>query len=203
MLLRSIEAFREFDPECAVVVVLHPDFNNADVRDALVSADDTEIFFATGGDTRIASVRNGLAVANEIAVDAEAKVFIHDAARPLVTPELICRGAETAAPNIGAVPGIEVTDSIRYRTNERRTESVDRSKFVIVQTPQVFMLEDITKAYAAVADDAPLTDDASVAEKAGMEIVVYPGESTNIKVTRPQDFAIAEELLKGLSAKNK
>ena len=117
-------------------------------------------------------------------------VFIHDAARPLVTPELIARGASTLVPGNGAVPVVPVTDSLRH-IGPCNSVSVSRSEYVAVQTPQVFFLSDILDAYESVEmSDPTLTDDASVAERFGLGIILFDGDPENIKITHPKDFNI-------------
>lgn len=105
-----------------------------------------------------------------------------------------------AARRGNAVPYKPLTDSIRrlYTVGEpgKGSEPADRSAFVCVQTPQIFEYATLCEAYAKSSGVA-FTDDASLAEKVlGVEIALYEGESSNIKVTNPEDFAIAETLLK-------
>lgn len=188
MLWWSIEAFRRFDPACRIIVAVHPDFRGR-WRDLLRDDNDTfrleEILEVTGGKTRIESVKNALAA---IEGDGDATVLIHDAARPFVTPELIARGAANVRRGTGMVPGIPLTDSIR-RLTATGSKAEDRADFVAVQTPQVFICDDIRRAYAGVTgEEKDLTDDASVAERFGLEIEIYPGDAANVKITNPGDI---------------
>lgn len=196
ILWRSMRAFREFDPECRLVAVMHPDYLRVWDEEFLPEAVrlKLEVEPVAGGSSRIESVRNGLkyiATRFPQPEDAGVRVFIHDSARPLVSPALISRGAKAVAPGIGAVPVIPLADSIRMLTQEG-SEAVDRSRFVAVQTPQVFMLSDILPAYVSVREEKGLTDDASVAGKAGLRIATYEGDTMNFKVTNPQDFKLLE-----------
>lgn len=192
ILWRSVEAFLKFDPACEIVLVVHPDF----LRDWDSIFGDEEktlphkIHKVKGGASRIQSVRNGLDFIFKVA-SGETKVFIHDSARPLVTPELIKRGAEVLRPGEGAVPVVPITDSIRKLT-AGSSIAVRREDYVAVQTPQIFYLPDIYKAYSALEDETGLTDDASVAEKSGLNIVTFPGDAANIKITNPSDFRLLE-----------
>ena len=191
MFRHSMDAFLSFDPECIVIVVVHPDYLD---NPEILSTTETEngIYFTAGGESRIESVKNGLDKANslsdELSLDKKlAKVFIHDGARPNVTAELIERGAGKVEKGRGAIPVVPVVDSIRELTDEGSV-AVDRSRYVAVQTPQVFMLEDISDAYSGIKEESTLTDDASVAERAGIKINLYTGDSNNFKVTNPSDF---------------
>lgn len=187
MLQWSIDAFRAYDPECGVVLVVHPDYLEK-WKELLKGEGITAV---AGGESRIESVRNGL---KEIGKEGKNKngeeriVFIHDAARPGVSPELIRRGEEKVGPGVGAVPVIALSDSIR-RLEGDGSVAVNRADYVAVQTPQVFIFEDIMRAYEGLPEDtAGFTDDASVAEAAGIPIVTFQGDSDNMKVTNPGDI---------------
>lgn len=139
----------------------------------------------SGGPTRSASVRAGLAVV-PAGVD---RVLIHDGARPLASRELVGRviaGLDRAA---AVVPVVPVTDSLRRVDGG----AVDRSGFVAVQTPQGFDRAVLTRAHGAGAD---ATDDASLVDALGESVLHVEGEATNIKITRPVDLAIAHVLLR-------
>ena len=142
-----------------------------------------------GGSNRFESVRNAL----ETIKDSKGLVAIHDGARPLVTKELIQKGFETAEMCGTAIPAVPVTDSIR-QLDRQGSHTVNRESFVAVQTPQIFNLEILQKAYTA--DYSPMfTDDASVVEFNGQSVTLYDGSSENIKITRPIDLKIAETIL--------
>ena len=138
-----------------------------------------------GGPSRAASVRNGLA-----AVPHEADVIcVHDAARPLATPEIYERVVqEVHSGAAGAVPVVPVTDTIRSVDGG----VVDRSTLQAVQTPQAFRAELLRMAHADAAD---ATDDAGLVEAAGYAVVAVDGHPRNIKVTHPDDLAAAEAWL--------
>lgn len=137
-----------------------------------------------GGDTRSGSVRAGLA-----AVPADASVIVvHDAARPVPVPEVWRR--VLAAVDGGAdaaVPVVPVTDTLR----EVDGGTVDRQRFVAVQTPQAFRADALRGAHAAHPDG---TDDASLVEAAGGRVVVVEGDAANIKITTRVDLAVADVL---------
>jgi len=139
-----------------------------------------------GGPTRAASVRRGLAAVPE---NAEI-VVVQDAARPLASPELyravvdaIVAGAD------GAVPAVAVADTIKRVRNGHVVETLDRSELVAVQTPQAFRAAALRRAHE---DEPEATDDAGLLEALGLSVTVVPGEYHNLKLTSPDDLAIAE-----------
>ena len=138
-----------------------------------------------GGVTRSDSVRAGLgAVPGHVAV-----VVVHDAARPLASPQLFeAVIAEIAAGADAAVPGVPVTDTIKRVDGLRVVETVARDTVVAVQTPQAFAASALRAAHAAGGE---ATDDAALVEAAGGRVVVVPGEPHNLKITAPRDLALA------------
>lgn len=145
-----------------------------------------------GGSTRSHSVAAGLAL-----IDAEL-VVVHDAARPLVSPDLIDEAvaALEASPEIDAViAAAPVTDTIKSVGGSGLVDStLDRSKLRSVQTPQVFRRAALVAAIAC-GDLENATDDASLVESAGGSVAVLDSPSFNIKVTVPEDLAFAEAML--------
>ena len=146
---------------------------------------------ALGGETRFHSVRSGLSH-----LPQEGLVAVHDGVRPLVSSALIRRSFEEAERSGAALPACPVTDSLRLRQDEGKSEAVDRSRYVAVQTPQTFDLGRLQQAYEQAY--SPLfTDDASVYEAASLgSITLVAGEETNIKLTTPRDLLLAELLLR-------
>lgn len=194
MLWWSVMAFHREDPETEISVVMHPGF--FDDYDLMLSGLPREVRgipvrLVAGGRSRGESVANGLMALPDT---RDALVAVHDAARPLVTTDMIARGWECAALNGTAVPACPVTDSLRELT-EGGSTAVDRSRFVSVQTPQVFRADILKSAYR-LEERPEFTDDASRVEADGGCITLYDGIPANLKVTNPADFAIAETLLK-------
>jgi 2-C-methyl-D-erythritol 4-phosphate cytidylyltransferase len=148
---------------------------------------------ADGGKTRFDSVKNGL---NEIS-DEKGIVFIHDAARPLVSKETIARCFEAAKKTGNAIPVLKVNESLRKVSGED-SFPLNRDEIRIVQTPQCFSIPEIKKAFEQEYDVA-FTDDASVLEKEGKKINLVDGNQENIKITFPADLSYAEYILKNIS----
>lgn len=129
-------------------------------------------------------------------------IAVHDAARPLVTRHLIRRGWEAAAESTAAVPAVPMADSLRTVTygdpavsmSKCRTKAVDRSRYVAIQTPQVFHWSVFKDCYASRDPKALYTDDASVVEQV-VKPTLYNGDRSNFKVTYPEDFAMADGIL--------
>jgi 2-C-methyl-D-erythritol 4-phosphate cytidylyltransferase len=143
-----------------------------------------------GGKKRQDSVAEGLKRIKEAAW-----VVIHDGARPLVTTDLIERGLEAAKETGAAVAALPVTDTIKLVLDtEIVRQTLPRQNLRAVQTPQVFRYDIIKNTYKFTAGD--VTDDAALVEKAGYKVKLYPGAYDNIKITTPQDLAMAEALLK-------
>jgi len=153
----------------------------------------------TGGATRQASVRAGL---EAMADDAPDIVLVHDAARPFVKPELITRAIEAADKSGASIPALAVLDTVKTVEGNQITGTIDRSTLRTVQTPQAFRFADLLAAHrrAAEAGRDDFTDDAALAEWAGMTVTVFQGDTTNMKLTTAEDFARASaEQLAALS----
>lgn len=188
----SLKAFHEEDPHTSIILVLPEQFISLwkDFYDTLPESEKIPFSIAAGGKTRGESVKNGLA----LIPDPDSLVAIHDGARPLVTPALISRGWAAAQEHGAAIPVMDVTDSLRKRT-PNGSEAVDRNEFAAVQTPQVFHTSLIKEAYNLVGDQS-FTDDAAVAEYAGHTVKLFEGFHKNMKLTHPEDMAVAALLLK-------
>ena len=143
-----------------------------------------------GGEERFHSVRAGLAALSP-AVDFAA---VHDGVRPLATAELVRRCFDCAASNGTAVPVIALADSCRRISEGGTSQPVDRSELRLVQTPQVFGADALRTIYERDYA-AEFTDDATLAERAGICVTLCEGERTNIKLTEPDDFAIASAII--------
>lgn len=191
VLLYSVITFMETFPGIRMVIVLPEEFvaYTQTLFEAFPGSENMR--FVKGGETRFHSVQNGLK-----AIDGPGYVFVHDGARPLVQPELLERCLEEAQANGAAIPAIAVADSIRI-IDAAGSHPVDRDNMRIVQTPQTFRSDLILAAFDQVFDPA-FTDEATVAEAAGIPVTLVPGDKRNIKITTPEDLLIAEAYLKKL-----
>ena len=146
-----------------------------------------------GGDRRQDSVAAGL---EQIPVD-DGLVLVHDAARPLLTPDLVQRViARMAIGDVaGVIPAVPIRDTIKRVDHERVTETVDRGDLVSVQTPQGFDLRTLRSAHASF--DGNATDDSSMVESIGGSVAVVEGDPMNLKVTYPEDLLLVEALRSG------
>ncbi len=188
ILMHTVKAFHNYSSAINIVLVLPekdlPTWQN------LCEKHNFEIphELQTGGKSRFQSVKNGLAVLPE-----QGLVAIHDGVRPLVNQNLIAASFQLAKLHQSAVAAVRLKESIRI-TDQDATKAMDRSLFRLIQTPQTFDLSLIKSAYK-IEEEASLTDDASVAEKAGYKISLFEGSYTNIKITTPEDLLIATSLM--------
>jgi 2-C-methyl-D-erythritol 4-phosphate cytidylyltransferase len=141
-----------------------------------------------GGDTRFQSVRNGLSVVSD------GMVAIHDGVRPIISQELLANAYDTCEQKGNAVLAVRFKDSIR-EVDLLGNKNVNRNNYYLIQTPQVFHSSEIKAAYDVTEHDN-FTDDASVLESAGAKIHLVEGAYSNIKITTPEDLAMAEVLMK-------
>jgi 2-C-methyl-D-erythritol 4-phosphate cytidylyltransferase len=143
-----------------------------------------------GGKNRFQSVRNGL---NSIG-ETEGLVAIHDGVRPFISKRIIEETFKTASKKGNAVASVALKDSIRM-VDKNGSKAVHRSDYRSIQTPQTFKIPLIRDAFHK-AKNEDYTDDASVAEAAGYAIELTMGSYENIKITTPEDLAMAEAILK-------
>jgi 2-C-methyl-D-erythritol 4-phosphate cytidylyltransferase/2-C-methyl-D-erythritol 2,4-cyclodiphosphate synthase len=149
---------------------------------------------ALGGATRQASVRAGLEALKPHAPDI---VLIHDAARPFASASLIARAIAAAQKTGAAIPALPVSDTVKRVDATGKIEAtLDRNSIRLVQTPQAFTFPALLEAHhrAEAQGRNDFTDDAALAEWAGMTVTVFAGEPGNIKLTTPDDFARAEAI---------
>jgi len=176
---------------------------HADAVQPVIHADDAELFTRAtsglnvlpavrGGDTRQGSVRAGLEALTGRHPDI---VLVHDAARPFASAALIRRAIDAIGDSQAAVPALPVSDTVKQVDAAGRvTDTLDRSCLVTVQTPQAFAFRPLLDAHrrAAAAGRDDFTDDAALAEWAGMAVTTFAGERANVKLTTADDFARAE-----------
>jgi 2-C-methyl-D-erythritol 4-phosphate cytidylyltransferase/2-C-methyl-D-erythritol 2,4-cyclodiphosphate synthase len=189
---RAMAPFCRHPQIFAVQPVVNPDdaamFNEA-VRDMRYRPP------ANGGATRQASVRAGL---EALASQSPDIVLIHDAARPFVTAAVISRAIDAASLTGAAVPAIAVTDTIKLIGDGGHVEATpERARLRIAQTPQSFRYDVILEAHRRAARDGrdDFTDDAALAEWAGLTVATFEGDPANMKLTTLEDFVREEARL--------
>lgn len=197
VLMHTIERFHEYDENMNIILVL-PRQQQAYWKE-LCSQHQFAVKhqIADGGDSRFQSSKNGLALIPE---DAEGFVAVHDGVRPFVSLETIARCFEAAEESYAAIPVMPVTSTLRYVDPRGGGNTVDRSMFREVQTPQVFDISLMRQAFNQPERDT-FTDDASVIESLGCRVALVEGNRENIKLTTPFDLRIAEECAKQSFAK--
>jgi 2-C-methyl-D-erythritol 4-phosphate cytidylyltransferase len=150
------------------------------------------ITFVAGGAQRADSVRAGL---NALPAEAEV-ILVHDAARPLLTRRMVEAVAETAGQGTSATIAVPVTDTVhRVNPNGMIVDTPDRAQFWRAQTPQAFPRRALEQAYARVGNASAATDEAGLVAQAGFPVRVIPGDASNLKITTPDDVALAEAAL--------
>ena len=188
ILLHTVNQFVAAFADINFVIVLPADYIQ-EGKDLIASSGLTQhVQFTAGGETRFQSVKNGLA---HVAPDAI--VFVHDAVRCLLTPDLIQRSYQQALEKGSAIPAVASTDTIRI-TEGTKHHVVDRTNVMMIQTPQTFNAAILQKAFEQ-AYQSSFTDEANVLEASGTEVFLIEGEYENIKITRPLDLAIAAYIL--------
>src|SRR5437660_2309764 len=192
VIFRAMEPFCRHPQIFAVQPVLNPD-DTAIFSDAVSELRHAPP--ATGGTTRQASVHAGL---EALASHKPDIVLIHDAARPFVSAALISRAIEAASRTGAAIPAIPVTDTIKLIDSNGNVEATpERARLRVAQTPQAFRFEVILDAHRRAARDrrSDFTDDAALAEWAGLTVATFEGDPANMKLTTPEDFLHEEARL--------
>jgi 2-C-methyl-D-erythritol 4-phosphate cytidylyltransferase/2-C-methyl-D-erythritol 2,4-cyclodiphosphate synthase len=194
LLSRTLFMFLEHQNVGPVQPVIHPEdvvlYDNvtSGISDARLLAP------AFGGATRQASVRAGL---EALAARKPDIVLIHDAARPFASGELLSRAIQAATQSGAAIPALPVTDTVKSVDALGYVDkTLDRASLRLVQTPQAFRFDTLLAAHrrALAAGREDFTDDAALAEWAGMKVAVFAGETGNIKITNAEDFARSEAM---------
>jgi 2-C-methyl-D-erythritol 4-phosphate cytidylyltransferase/2-C-methyl-D-erythritol 2,4-cyclodiphosphate synthase len=205
LLAHALSALLRATPGATILPVIHKDDLGL-YRSCLDLIDDRGAPLLCGpvfgGATRQESVRLGLEALGKCPAPPKI-VLIHDAARLFVNAPLVERAIAAAKAHGAAIPGVELTDTIKEVDTEAFvTGTPPRARLRAVQTPQAFWFELILAAHrkAAAASVTDLTDDAAVVEWAGHHVHVFPGDESNMKVTNAKDLASAEARLIGTLA---
>ncbi|MGB9387647.1 MAG: bifunctional 2-C-methyl-D-erythritol 4-phosphate cytidylyltransferase/2-C-methyl-D-erythritol 2,4-cyclodiphosphate synthase [Pseudolabrys sp.] len=191
LLERALSAFAEAPDVTFVQPVIRPD--DVDLVRRLTSGMNV-LEPVAGGATRQASVRAGLEALVACTPDI---VLVHDAARPFASASLITRAIAAAEKTGAAIPALPVTDTVKRIDSTGTIEAtLDRNSIRLVQTPQAFAFPALFDAHrrALAQGRNDFTDDAALAEWAGIKVSVFAGEPGNIKFTTPEDFARAEAI---------
>jgi 2-C-methyl-D-erythritol 4-phosphate cytidylyltransferase/2-C-methyl-D-erythritol 2,4-cyclodiphosphate synthase len=192
---RALEAFSTHPDVFAVQPVVNPD-DAAVFREAVAGLRHQPP--TNGGATRQESVRAGL---EALAAEKPDIVLIHDAARPFVTAGVISRAIAAAGRTGAAIPVAPVTDTIKITNEAGDVEATpDRARLRIAQTPQAFRFDVILEAHRRAAREGrnDFTDDAAIAEWAGLTVATFEGDPANMKLTTPEDFVREEARLASL-----
>ncbi len=188
VLMHTLDRMAEAEPEATLILALPHDQRNEWKRLCCEYNYTRPHTLVDGGETRFHTVSNALTL-----VPNNALVAIHDGVRPLVSVNVIKQAFNTAAQHLSAIPAMPVIESLRY-IEGTTSHAVERAAYRSVQTPQVFV-STLLKAAYATPYKAEFTDDASVFENAGHAITLIEGNRENIKITIPQDIALAEIIL--------
>jgi 2-C-methyl-D-erythritol 4-phosphate cytidylyltransferase len=188
MLLRAIRPFAAHARVRQLVVALPPE-HAAHPPDWLAPFLGARLTVVPGGATRAASVRAALAALDP----ACAIVLVHDAARPFVSTDEIDAVIGAVERGTGAVVAVPVSDTLKRSADGSRVAGTEpRAGLWRALTPQGFPRRMLEAAYASAPDAPDATDDAALVETTGAPVVLVPGRTTNLKVTSPEDFAVAE-----------
>jgi 2-C-methyl-D-erythritol 4-phosphate cytidylyltransferase len=191
LLMHTINCFVQAFAQIKIVLVLPVDHMGTWKLLCTKYSFEAQVDIVAGGKTRFQSVRNGL---EQIRNDE--LVAVHDGARPLVPLEVILSAFKSAELNGSGVAAVPLKESIREGYKEK-SEARDRRNFYLIQTPQVFKSEVLKSAFLQDEKDI-FTDEASVVENLGHDIVLSEGDYRNIKVTTSEDIIIAEALITGM-----
>lgn len=195
VLMHTMEAFVGLAER--IVVVLDPAMEHTWQQLCREHSFEREHDIVFGGSTRFASVQNGLRFVEKSYTDhalADMVIAVHDAARPLVDPDLIRESFVLARQGAGNVLGIRSSNSVRFGTTEQ-SSAVDRDRVWSIQTPQTFPANVLLEAFQQ-EEEPSFTDEASVVEKMGYNVLIVESSPKNIKITFPEDFVIAQSYTK-------
>lgn len=190
LLQYTIQSFLHSYPDMNIILVLPQQHlsKGQEIITKIVAEEKVQI--TAGGETRFQSVKMGLAYITHPSV-----VFVHDGVRCMVSKKLIRNCFEQAVEKGSAIPAVAATDSIRIDEGFNHY-TINRNKVRIIQTPQTFQSEVLAEAFKQEYNPA-FTDEATVVEAAGNKVFLIEGDYNNLKITRPIDLCIAEQILEG------
>jgi len=190
VLMYTIEVFYNSATQPQIILVLPEGFHTYWLQLCLDHNFTIPHQLIKGGETRFHSVKNGL---DTIPDDSDCLIAVHDAVRPLTSKQIINESYQYAQKHGNAVTAVKSRDSVRQLKNNIST-SLLRDEIYLIQTPQTFRSSQIKKAYLQPYG-THFTDDASVVEQTGIAINLIEGSYTNIKITFPEDIAVAEQIM--------
>jgi 2-C-methyl-D-erythritol 4-phosphate cytidylyltransferase len=187
ILLRTLECFAAFDPTIELIVTLPVEWH-AYWKECLKEFDCTiSHTLVSGGEERFHSIKNALHICTG------EFILVHDGVRPFVANEMIQACLDVLQAKEAVVPVLPIKESLRQRHGSS-SKAVDRSNFLLVQTPQCFRSNILRKAYDQEYHSG-ITDDATLVESLGIDIQLIEGNEDNIKITTQKDLIIAEAIL--------
>jgi len=185
VLLHTVMLFQKFESAIETIIVIHPDYQEYWRRLLDEHQSSFNHILVTGGPERFHSVKNALEHIRNDSI-----IAVHDAVRPLVSPETVKQCFTTAEEKGTAVPCLRIPESVRS-VKTTGSKSVARDKLRLIQTPQVFHSQILKESYQAEYREE-FTDDATVVELAGHTIHLVEGNVENIKITTREDLKLAE-----------
>ena len=194
VMAHSIAAVQHHPAVVAITVAISADDG---LYDELIQPDFPQLHTIHGGDSRARTVMNGLRWIAEQDPDSD-WVLVHDAARPCLPADALDRLIRQAdSSGRGTILALPVSDTLKQADEQGRiAKTVDREKLWAAQTPQLFPLQQLMESLAAALQfGQPPTDEAQAMERSGHPVQLVPGSADNIKITRPEDLAIAEAIL--------
>ena len=194
--MHTIRVFYEYDPTSRLILVLPEDYIESWKQLCIQYHFELPHEVRAGGKNRFESVKAGIADLPE-----DCLIAVHDGVRPFVAKTTIERCFSEALKFGNAVPCTEVSESMR-KVEKDGNRRVDRQKYRLIQTPQVFKGSVLKKAYKQEYHEQ-YTDDATVVEKTGFPIRLVEGNADNIKITRPHDLILAEAIKKNQDKNNR
>lgn len=197
MVWHTLRAFRALPALAELWVVVSPEDDG--FAEACPDFGQThEVLTATGGSNRAASVCNGLKALLKQSAKPDDWVLVHDAARCLITPAQITALLDACQNDaVGGLLALPLPDTLKSSAAGRVVATVDRSDKYLAQTPQMFRIGALLAALETAEKlGLPVTDESSALEAQGLKPLLVRGSAQNFKVTYPEDFALAEAVLK-------
>jgi len=182
VLVRTVEAFKAC-PSVQEIIVVTPQENQEVLKKYFA-----DLIFALPGDTRLASVQNGVAKVSKSA----ALVAVHDGARPLVDPRAVENCLAVAAEKGAAVLAVPVKDTVKEVQSRTVVRTLDRTKLWAAQTPQCYQVNILKQALEQFGHEKDATDESQLVEKNGTAVQVVESDYKNNKITTPEDLVCAE-----------